>query len=123
MLEYSLAYDSNSTAIGPPHHLFSLDVYEAMPSTYPIFKVGTHTDNLLSSTTRIPIKVTARSKSNTASSGYIILNVLLKDKCYLVTPSLKSGYTTYTKTYKAMTTAQSYTDLDPFDFTRSDLAS
>jgi hypothetical protein len=76
-LLYEIRY-GNGTAIVQPHHLFSLTTYEAVPATYPTFTVGTHSDNSLASSMRIPIILTVKSKYNTLNSQQVTFNVLLK---------------------------------------------
>jgi hypothetical protein len=63
-----------------------------------------------------------KSKFNPTSNVVsVIYNVLIKHQCYYLTTTPKAAYT-FSPTYQAMTTAQSFT-LDPFDYTQPTLAS
>lgn len=93
-LQYELYFDATNVAIGTASTLYSMNTYEAVPTTYPIFKVGTSTDNTLSTSgTRVGIKILVKSKYFPTSTSSITFNVLFKSQCYLVTPTLKAGWT------------------------------
>ena len=70
--------NADGTAISQSHNLYSLTTYEAVPPTYPTFKVGPNSDSALASTTRIPIILTVKSKYDTLKSQGVTFNVLLK---------------------------------------------
>jgi len=65
-LIYELYLTATSTAIGTTHNLYKLNTYETVPTTYPVFSVGTNSDNTLVSATRVGVRVLVKSKYSTS---------------------------------------------------------